>query len=60
MSDKQKEEYCALQEKVIYNSRGSATEDILNLTNWCYKNHIDINDLITKGLALNKNNITKE
>lgn len=60
MSDKQKEEYCALQEKVIYNSRGSATEDILNLTNWCYKNHIDINDLISKGLALNKNDMTKE
>lgn len=26
--------------------------DSLELVNWCYKNHIDINGLIEKGLAL--------
>lgn len=53
MTDKQKEEYCALQEKVIYNSKGPVSEDINNLMIFIYRNHIDFNDLIPKGLALN-------
>lgn len=55
MTDKQKEEYCALQEKVIYNSKGSVSEDINNLMTFIYRNHLDFNDLISKGLALNAN-----
>lgn len=60
MTDKQKEEYCALQHKVIYNSKGPFSEDINNLMIFIYRNHIDYNDLISKGLALNKNKIIKE
>ena len=52
MTDKQKEEYCSLQEKVIYNSNGPVNSDVMEYVNWCYKNHIDINNLISIGLAL--------
>lgn len=26
--------------------------DCINLINWCYKNHLDINDFIPRGLAI--------
>jgi hypothetical protein len=55
MTEKQKEEYCALQQKVIYNSKGPVSEDINNLMIFIYRNHLDFNDLIPKGLALNAN-----
>jgi hypothetical protein len=51
MTEEQKEEYCKLQERVIYNSKGLVNTDIVNYTNWCYKNHFDINGLIPMGLA---------
>lgn len=51
MTEKQKEEYCNLQEKVIYNSKGFVNSDVMEYVNWCYKNHIDINGLIPLGLA---------
>jgi hypothetical protein len=51
MTEEQKEEYCKLQERVIYNSKGLVNTDIANYTNWCYKNHFDINGLIPMGLA---------
>lgn len=52
MTEEQKEEYCQLQQKVIYNSKGVVNEDITKYINWCYKNHLDINDLIPKELAI--------
>ena len=51
MTEEQKEEYCSLQQKVIYNSKGLINSDVMEYVNWCYKNHIDINNLIPKGLA---------
>lgn len=56
MTEEQKEEYCELQQKVIYNSKGVVTEDVMNYVNWCYKNHLDINDLIPKDLAIDATN----
>lgn len=52
MTEEQKEVYCQLQQKVIYNSKGLVTEDVMNYVNWCYENHLDINDLIPKDLAI--------
>ena len=52
ITEKQKEEYCKLQEKVIYNSKGLINLDVMEYVNWCYKNHIDINGLIPMGLAI--------
>ena len=51
MTEEQKEEYCSLQQKVIYNSKGLINSDVMEYVNWCYKNHIDINNLIPLGLA---------
>lgn len=51
MTEEQKEEYCQLQQKIIYNSKGIVNVDVMNYINWCYKNHIDINGLIPMGLA---------
>lgn len=52
MTEEQKEIYCQLQQNVIYNSKGVVTEDVMNYVNWCYENHLDVNDLIPKGLAI--------
>lgn len=52
MTEEQKEEYCALQQKVIYNNKGPINSDVMEYVNWCYKNHIDINNLIPKKLAI--------
>ena len=57
MTEAQKDIYCQLQQKVIYNSKGVVTEDVMNYVNWCYENHLDINDLIPKGLALDATNL---
>lgn len=57
MTDEQKEIYCQLQQKVIYNSKGVVTEDVMNYINWCYENHLDVNDLIPKGLAIDATNL---
>jgi hypothetical protein len=51
MTKEQKEEYVALQERVVYNSQGPINLDVMRYVNWCYKHHIDINGLIPKGLA---------
>lgn len=51
MTEEQKEEYCSLQQKVIYNSKGPINSDVMEYINWCYKNHLDINDLNSIGLA---------
>ena len=52
MTDAEKEEYCQLQQRVIYNSKGHVNEDVTKYINWCYKKHLDINNLIPIGLAI--------
>ena len=52
ITEAQKEEYCSLQQKVIYNNKGLVNSDTMEYVNWCYKNHIDINNLIPIGLAI--------
>lgn len=52
MTDAEKEEYCQLQQRVIYNSKGPVNEDVAKYINWCYKKHLDINNLIPMGLAI--------
>ena len=52
MTEAEKEEYCQLQQRVIYNSKGVVNEDITKYINWCYKKHLDINNLIPMGLAI--------
>ena len=52
MTEEQKEEYCHLQQKIIYNSKGIVNKDITEYINWCYKNHLDVNDLILQRLAI--------
>lgn len=57
MTEEQKEEYCSLQQKVIYNNKGLVNSDVMEYVNWCYKNHIDINNLIPMGLAIDATNL---
>ena len=52
MTDEEKEEYCQLQQRVIYNSKGVVNEDVTKYINWCYKKHLDINNLIPIELAI--------
>ena len=52
MTEEEKEEYCKLQQKVIYNSKGVINEDVTKYINWCYKKHLDINNLIPMELAI--------
>lgn len=52
MTEGQKDIYCYLQDMVIYNSKGFVTDDVMRYIRWCYEKHLDINDLISKGLAL--------
>ena len=53
MANEQKEKYCQLQQRIIYNSKGVVNKDVAEYINWCYKNHLDINALIPMGLAIN-------
>ena len=52
MTDAEKEEYCQLQQRVIYNSKGPVNEDVTKYINFCYRKHLDINNLISIGLAI--------
>ena len=52
MTEEEKEEYCQLQQRIIYNSKGVVNEDVVKYINWCYKKHLDINNLIPMGLAI--------
>ena len=52
MTEEEKEEYCQLQQRVIYNSKGVVNEDVMKYINWCYKKHLDINNLIPMELAI--------
>lgn len=57
MTEVEKEEYCQLQQRVIYNSKGVINEDVTKYINWCYKKHLDINNLIPMGLAIDATNL---
>ena len=57
MTDEEKEEYCQLQQRVIYNSKGVINEDVTKYINWCYKKHLDINNLIPMELAIDATNL---
>lgn len=57
MTEEQKEEYCQLQQKIIYNSKGFVNTDIMNYINWCYENHLDVNGLIPLDLAIDCTNL---
>lgn len=52
LTEEQKKEYCQLQDRVIYNSRAPINKDVMEYVNWCYKNHVDVNNLIPMGLAI--------
>ena len=52
MTEEEKEEYCQLQQRVIYNSQGVINKDVTKYINWCYKKHLDINNLIPMELAI--------
>ena len=52
MTEEQKEIYCNLQDKVIYNSKGVTSEDLSALTKWLDENMFDWRGLIPKGLAI--------
>lgn len=57
MTEEEKEEYCQLQQRIIYNSKGAANEDVTKYINWCYKKYLDINNLIPMGLAIDATNL---
>ena len=50
MTDEEKEEYCQLQQKVV-------NEDVTKYINYCYKKHLDINNLIHMGFAIDATNL---
>lgn len=37
MTEEEKEEYCQLQQRIIYNSKGVVNEDVTKYINYCYK-----------------------
>ena len=45
MTEEEKEEYRQLQQRVV-------NEDVTKCINYCYKKHLDINNLIPIGLAI--------
>lgn len=57
MTEEEKEEYRQLQQRIIYNSKGAANEDVMKYINWCYKKYLDINNLIPMGLAIDATNL---
>ena len=57
MTDEEKEEYCQLQQRIIYDSKGIVNEDVTKYINFCYKKHLDINNLIPIGLAFDATNL---
>lgn len=57
MTEEEKEEYCQLQQRVIYNSKRVINEDVTKYINWCYKKHLDINNLIPMELAIDATNL---
>ena len=35
-----------------WNNKELVNSDVMEYVNWCYKNHIDINNLVPMGLAI--------
>ena len=50
MTEEEKEEYCQLQQRVV-------NEDVTKCINYCYKKHLDINNLIPIVLAIDATNL---
>ena len=50
MTEEEKEEYCQLQQRGV-------NEDVTKHINYCYKKHLDINNLIPIGLAIDATNL---
>ena len=50
MTEEEKEEYYQLQQRVV-------NEDVTKHINYCYKKHLDINNLIPIGLAIDATNL---
>lgn len=52
MTEKEKEEFVRLQDKIIYNPNRLVTDDINEYKEFIYKRHFDDRHFIEKGLAL--------
>lgn len=52
MTEEQKVIYGDLCYRVICNSKGLISSYVMKYINWCYKNYIDINNLIPMGSAI--------
>lgn len=51
MTEKEKEEFVSLQEKIIYNSTGLVTDDVNNYKDFIHQHHLDDGHFIEKKLA---------
>ncbi len=58
ITEEEKEEYCQLQQRIIYNSKGVVNEDVTKYTNWCYKKHLDI-IVEDNGIGMTKEELEK-
>lgn len=52
MTEEEKEEYCILQDEVLYSSGKLVTDCVNDIVNWLDQHHIDHRNLIKKGLAI--------
>ena len=52
MTEEEKEEFCYLQDMVIYNTKGPVTADVNTYVDWLLSHHFDFRGLIKMGLAL--------
>lgn len=56
MTDKQKKEYIDLRNQICYGVM-LIDNTLINYINFCYENHLDINNLIPNGLAIDCTNL---
>lgn len=52
MTEEEKEEFCYLQDMVIYNTKGPVTADVNTYVDWLLLHHFDFRGLNKMGLAL--------
>lgn len=52
MTEEEKEEFCYLQDMMIYNTKGPVTADVNTYVDWLLSHHFDYRGLIPMGLAL--------
>lgn len=57
ITNEEKEEYCNLQQRIICNNKVVVNEDVKKYINYWYKKHLDINNLISLGLAIDATNL---